>query len=143
MDAAPETMDMAPPPAQAAQEKTYLHIPYQEKEQAKALGARWDARQKQWYAPEGTDLAPLRQYLSAPEISPGIMSASKTSQEKTYLHVPYRDKNVVKALGARWDARQKQWYAPEGLILSRCSGSCPILKDARIWILSRLKRNLR
>ena len=67
MDEAPETMDMAPPPVQAAQERTYLHIPYQDKEQAKALGARWDARQKQWYAPEGTDLAPLRQYLSAPE----------------------------------------------------------------------------
>ena len=114
MDEAPETMDMAPPPVQAAQERTYLHIPYQDKEQAKALGARWDARQKQWYAPEGTDLAPLRQYLSAPENKPSMEFASKTSQEKTYLHVPYKDKNVAKALGARWDARQKQWYAPEG-----------------------------
>lgn len=32
MDEAPETMDMAPPPVQAAQERTYLHIPYQDKE---------------------------------------------------------------------------------------------------------------
>lgn len=67
MDEAPETMDMAPPPVQAAQERTYLHIPYQEKEQAKALGARWDARQKQWYAPEGTDLEPLQRFLPNPE----------------------------------------------------------------------------
>ena len=67
MDEAPETMDMAPPPVQAAQERTYLYIPYQDKEQAKALGARWDARQKQWYAPEGTDLAPLQRFLPNPE----------------------------------------------------------------------------
>ena len=67
MDEAPETMDMAPPPVQAAQERTYLHIPYQDKEQAKALGARWDARQKQWYAPEGTDLEPLQRFLPNPE----------------------------------------------------------------------------
>ena len=66
MDEAPETMDMAPPPVQAAQERTYLHIPYQDKEQAKALGARWDARQKQWYAPEGT-LEPLQRFLPNPE----------------------------------------------------------------------------
>ena len=67
MDEAPETMDMAPPPVQAAQERTYLHIPYQDKEQAKTLGARWDARQKQWYAPEGTDLEPLQRFLPNPE----------------------------------------------------------------------------
>ena len=67
MDEAPETMDMAPPPVQAAQERTYLYIPYQDKEQAKALGARWDARQKQWYAPEGTDLEPLQRFLPNPE----------------------------------------------------------------------------
>ena len=80
MDEAPETMDMAPPPVQAAQERTYLHIPYQDKEQAKALGARWDARQKQWYALEGTDLAPLRQYLSAPENKPSMEFASKQEE---------------------------------------------------------------
>ena len=34
---------------------------------AKALGARWDARQKQWYAPEGTDLEPLQRFLPNPE----------------------------------------------------------------------------
>lgn len=44
--------------------KTYLHVAYKDKEAAKALGARWDGRQKQWYAPEGTDLAPLRRFMT-------------------------------------------------------------------------------
>lgn len=44
--------------------KTYLHVAYKDKEAAKALGARWDGQQKQWYAPEGTDLAPLRRFMT-------------------------------------------------------------------------------
>ncbi|WP_297849119.1 zincin-like metallopeptidase domain-containing protein [uncultured Desulfovibrio sp.] len=44
--------------------KTYLHVPYKDKEAAKALGARWDGKQKRWYAPEGTDLAPLRRFMT-------------------------------------------------------------------------------
>ena len=29
---------------------------------------------------------------------------------KTWLHVPYDEKDVVKGLGGRWDATQKKWY---------------------------------
>ena len=54
-------------PVDPALAKTYLHVPYAEKDIAKAHGARWDARAKQWFCPEGTDLAPLRQYVAVPE----------------------------------------------------------------------------
>lgn len=33
---------------------------------------------------------------------------------KTYLNVPFKDNQQAKALGARWDPQQKQWYAPNG-----------------------------
>lgn len=36
-----------------------LNVPYVEKEDAKALGARWDKDRKLWYAPPGIDLASL------------------------------------------------------------------------------------
>lgn len=29
--------------------RTYLYVPFTEKEQAKALGAKWDKAGKQWY----------------------------------------------------------------------------------------------
>jgi len=33
-----------------------LTVPYAHKEEAKALGARWDGDRRTWYAPPGTDL---------------------------------------------------------------------------------------
>ena len=30
--------------------------------------------------------------------------------ERTYLVVPYAERNEAKALGARWDAVKKAWY---------------------------------
>lgn len=31
--------------------KLYLHVPYAQKDEAKALGARWDPKKKKWYIP--------------------------------------------------------------------------------------------
>ena len=49
--------------AQLATEKTFLSVPYKEKEQAKKLGAKWDKENKLWYAPEGTDISKLEEWL--------------------------------------------------------------------------------
>jgi hypothetical protein len=38
-----------------SQGKVFLKVPFAEKDQAKALGARWDAAQKKWYVPNGVD----------------------------------------------------------------------------------------
>lgn len=40
---------LAQPPGQ----RTYLQVPFAEKEEAKALGARWDPEPKMWYVPAG------------------------------------------------------------------------------------------
>lgn len=68
---APSTQEKAPEPAQAKtttmQGRTYLFVPYAEKELAKAHGAKWDKEQKSWYAPEGTDLEPLKKWLEPPQ----------------------------------------------------------------------------
>ncbi len=39
-----------------------LDVPYDEREEAKALGARWDAANKCWYVPQGTDPAPFAKW---------------------------------------------------------------------------------
>ncbi|MFT5532159.1 MAG: hypothetical protein ACI8WM_002051 [Burkholderiaceae bacterium] len=33
----------------------FLTVPFAEKDQAKALGARWNAAQKKWYVPDGAN----------------------------------------------------------------------------------------
>ena len=40
----------------------YLHVPFTEKDDAKALGARWDATRKMWFAPQGADLARFKRW---------------------------------------------------------------------------------
>lgn len=42
--------------------KTYLNVPYAQKDAAKAQGARWDAAAKKWYVPTGKDMAPFAQW---------------------------------------------------------------------------------
>jgi hypothetical protein len=52
-----------------------LIVPYAEKDQAKALGARWDAAGKTWYVPEGMMLEPFECWL--PDGMPGGMTVKE------------------------------------------------------------------
>lgn len=44
---------------------TFLDVPFKEKDEAKALGARWDGAAKKWFAPDGSDLALFSAWLPA------------------------------------------------------------------------------
>ena len=55
----PEMMSRAGEAAVLAAEKTFLFVPFKEKEAAKALGAKWDRAEKKWCALAGVDLTPL------------------------------------------------------------------------------------
>ena len=35
--------------------KFYINCPYEEKDLAKALGAKWDIEEKKWFVPNGVD----------------------------------------------------------------------------------------
>lgn len=41
-----------------------LKVPFNEKDQAKALGARWNAEIKQWYVPQGVESAPFEKWFT-------------------------------------------------------------------------------
>lgn len=109
--------------------RVYLDVPYEEKNQARALGARWDGRAKSWYAPAGADMKWLAQWLPKNRVLDVNQKAVETvikeentmtnvATEKTFLAVPFADKDDAKALGARWDKEAKSWYAPEGTDLA-------------------------
>ena len=42
-----------------------LKVPFNEKDQAKSLGARWDAQAKLWYVPIGIDATPFEKWFSS------------------------------------------------------------------------------
>lgn len=52
---------------------TYLTTRFSDREQVKALGARWDAEARKWFVPDGRDLAPFAAWL--PE---GPLTAAST-----------------------------------------------------------------
>jgi exodeoxyribonuclease VII large subunit len=54
---------------------TYLTVPFSQKDKAKALGARWDTAQRQWYVPSGLELAPFQPWLPAGQMG-GVAGAS-------------------------------------------------------------------
>ncbi len=56
-----------------ATSNTPLKVPFNEKDQAKALGARWNPDGKHWYIPQGVETAPFEKWLAgapAPNASP-------------------------------------------------------------------------
>lgn len=58
----PVTIDHTPP-EKPMPERTYLAVPFADKDEAKKAGARWDKQAKSWYAPEGIDQSPLSRWL--------------------------------------------------------------------------------
>ena len=58
-----ERVRQAETPGRQAAEKVYLAVPYRQRNQAKAAGAKWDREAKLWYAPKGADLAKLESWL--------------------------------------------------------------------------------
>jgi exodeoxyribonuclease VII large subunit len=43
--------------------RTYIDVPYRQKDAAKQKGARYDMSSKRWYVPDGLDLADFKQWL--------------------------------------------------------------------------------
>lgn len=46
-------------PRPAPKGVTFLNVPYDKRDEAKSLGARWDGTKKKWYIPPGTDTEPF------------------------------------------------------------------------------------
>ena len=57
--------DTSPALQAPSPERTYLAVPYAEKDDAKQLGAKWDRAEKAWYVPAGMDLDAVTSWLPA------------------------------------------------------------------------------
>lgn len=59
-----------------AREKTWLNVPYVEKDQAREAGAKWDGKEKRWYATVGADLNRLATWLPGEHQQPAAAPAA-------------------------------------------------------------------
>ena len=49
--------------------RTNLQVPFAEKDDAKRLGARWDAARKVWYIENKADMSPFARWLPTPNVA--------------------------------------------------------------------------
>ena len=96
-------------------DKTYIQVPYKEKNQAKELGAKWDRGKQSWYVPAAVDLAAFAKWVQANKATKSAQSesvpAEATHPDRQYLAVPYTERAIAKGVGALWDKEAKSWYA--------------------------------
>ena len=54
-----------------------LNCPYSEKDQAKSLGARWDASRKTWYIVDVEDLSPFLKWLPKTKVKKPLQTGGE------------------------------------------------------------------
>jgi antirestriction protein ArdC/phage/plasmid primase-like uncharacterized protein len=100
--------------------RTLIAVPLKEKNEAKALGAKWDRQQQSWYVPAAIDSAPFAKWLASPSPADGkeasrAAAGPRMKDGRVYLAVPYNERVEARAAGALWDKAAGSWYAgPQG-----------------------------
>jgi len=64
--------------------KIYLNVPFAQKDEAKALGARWDAINKKWFVPADRDITLFARWQAESGVaaSPGPKTSSSSPSFK-------------------------------------------------------------
>ena len=121
-EAAPQPMSTHKPSKGTAGGKaSFLKVPYREKNEAKALGAKWDRQEQAWYVPAGVDPAVFARWSQAKTgqktlkdqgLEPPVVALQdlRGREGRQYLAVPYEERLEAKAAGAEWDKVLKSWY---------------------------------
>ena len=133
-------------------EKTWLDIPFKQKDIAKELAGTlpngkkaiaWDKATSRWFAHPGADLDKLKPWLVNPIQSLraevlDVTSTASLATDKTWLAVPYAQREAVKQLAGKlpdgsraveWDKAAKCWFAHAGADLDKLK---PWLADGQL-----------
>ena len=96
-----------------AESKTYLNVPYAQKDAAKALGARWDAANKKWYVPADKDITLFAQWqVQSTVFEPPLTTAGKPGSRASPGKSSSSAKNI--AVGVSTQATDKNFVAYNG-----------------------------
>ncbi|WP_396189517.1 RNase H family protein [Flavobacterium sp.] len=112
--------------------KYFIDVPYNLKDRAKELGARWDQKVKKWYYTDDLDDMNKMHLKNFEELYCKVQQNANTEDKeddksiedkkhteckehkndskKIYIRIPFQSKNAAKNLGARWDPNIKSWY---------------------------------
>jgi len=71
---------------------TYLKVPFEANREVRSLGARFDSQVRQWYVPDGHELAPFNSWL--PSDSSALPSTSELTATASDLSVAIPTKGI-------------------------------------------------
>ena len=71
--------------------RTELDVPFSHKEEAKALGAKWDRTKKIWYVPSGVNPEPFAEWLPGVDRSDPSAPYISSAGQARVLEVSQRD----------------------------------------------------
>ncbi len=74
-------------------DRIYLDVPFKEKDEAKAIGARWDRRERSWFISADIESSPFEKWLNkAPSLEQGLGQAKGNEPAQRFeLHDPRSD----------------------------------------------------
>lgn len=94
--------------------KNYINISYNNKDNAKELGAKWDKNKKSWYYDNNISEENIDKLknLESSNIKSFISDISSLNNDnnKNYINISFAKKNLAKSYGAKWDSTVKKWY---------------------------------
>lgn len=98
------------PNTNITKENTPINVPYREKNEAKALGAMWNSKEKTWYVPVGKDLSKFEKWHT----QSNEISQSLPNKQRTYLYTSADDTLKLQELKkqglVKFDVSHKVWY---------------------------------
>ena len=105
-------------------DRIWLDVPYAEKDAAKALGARWDPRERRWWAPPAR-VAALTRWLPVP---PRELPETLPGEDRSYGEGLYVDlvPHSCWFTNARSCIDRRDWQRVRELVLGRADHRCEV-----------------
>jgi hypothetical protein len=118
-----------------ADNQTWLDVPYAEKDDAKAQGARWDPEVRRWYAPQ-PDMAALDRWQALPEVPDLLPGEDRSFGSGLFVDLVPRScwfTNVRSCVSPR------DWERLHRMITNRAGRRCEICqrcedRESRRWL---------
>lgn len=116
-------------------ERTWLDVPFSEKDQAKALGARWDLQARRWYAPR-PGMADLERWAALAPVPDPLPGEDRSWGDGLFVDLVPSScwfTNVRSCVG------EKDWERLRRMITSRAGHRCEACgrgedRTARRWL---------
>lgn len=106
--------------AAAVEETTWLDVPYEDKDAAKAAGARWNPQHRRWYAPR-SEMAALQQWQARPDLPTLLPGEDRTFGSGLFVD-PVPESGWFTNVRSCTDARD--WDRLRRMIYDRADNAC-------------------